>query len=316
MAHLLLTSLISALIRHHSSFARDDPPRTLATATLTKKTSPTIVSVNITSTFEHHVSGAFEQASNCSDIDLLDFVYAVTLDLVEDIQSVVAHLRNETRPLTTQSFFTPIRRVRQTAYIFITLLADGIVALRAFIVWKLRIVVAVVPWILFAFVLVSAIVCSTLIGVGHNESKSDLRRANLGALAFFGASLASNMVSTGLLVFKIYRVDRESSRFRITTSPLLSFVRVAIDSGLIYTVSLSLTIAAYVGKFLWKEVLLNVMPSAICIAFYLMLIRIARTTRNQPSDVESVFNSEDMALRGFSVHDTTALSTLDKDVAS
>ncbi|KAF9262279.1 hypothetical protein L218DRAFT_988368 [Marasmius fiardii PR-910] len=232
----------------------------------------------------------------------------VVADLVQEVDGFRIHIKTDHQiQISPESYFTRIRRgtelVRGFAYMAITLLADAVVSYRCFVIWKSRPTVAIISWILWVALLSTCIGYAYSVGTIKYESDEEKARIVGWVTAYFATSLAANAVGTGLLAYRIWKIDRESSPFRLRSSPLRSLLRIAIDSGLIYTISLSITIAGFVCKTLWKDVFIDTMPTIICTTFYLMLIRISNSMRehNELPDVESVFNHNDAALRRVSI---------------
>ncbi|KAG7094735.1 hypothetical protein E1B28_005553 [Marasmius oreades] len=239
-------------------------------------------------------------------------------DLVQNVKGFKDHIeKNHRVDITPLPYFKRMRQrlelTRGVAYMAITLLADAVVAYRCFVVWRPRLIIATLPWILWVALLSSCIgyVCSIV--MIKYESSAERARITGWTTAFLSTSLATNFISTGLLAFKIWKIDRESSRFRLGDSLLKKLLRVAIDSGVIYTIALSATIAQFVGNASWTKVFVTMMPTIICITFYLMLIRIAHSVReqNEVPDVESVFNHDDAALRRITIRTSISVETGD-----
>ncbi|KAL0580919.1 hypothetical protein V5O48_001113 [Marasmius crinis-equi] len=176
----------------------------------------------------------------------------VVLDLVEDIRGLVLHLRDPShQEIDPKSLFVKIRRgpepMRLYTFLLLTLLADAIVAYRAFVVWKARPWVAVIAWVLWVGVLTTVIGTITTVSMIRDESRHELMHIRGWVTSFFMASLTANVISTGLLAFKLWKVQRESSHFRVGVRPsvLVAFRRVVIDSGVLYTAALMVIIPAY-----------------------------------------------------------------------
>ncbi|KAJ8093839.1 hypothetical protein PM082_009702 [Marasmius tenuissimus] len=231
------------------------------------------------------------------------------MDLVQAVQDLARHLKDPTHQtdISPASYLIRIKQgpERERSYVFmtLTLLADAVVAYRGILVWKSKPVVAVIPFLLWLGLLATVIGNVAANVLVFNGTFDELLRIRRWTTSFFVASLITNVISTGLLAFKIWRIDRENSEFRVgaARSTLMAFLRVAIDSGMLYTFSLSLTIFVYVRRPVWQPVVVYSMTSVICISFYMMLIRIAREARRKVITVRSVFNSKDEGLRGFTL---------------
>ncbi|KAJ7749572.1 hypothetical protein DFH07DRAFT_555271 [Mycena maculata] len=117
--------------------------------------------------------------------------------------------------------------------------------------------------------------------------------------SFWLLTITLNLLTTGLLVFKIWRVDRENARFTFQTtsaqyqpSTLRKVMRIIIESGLMYTVVAFLVFITYIFNSYSVYPTSDVEVQIVGIAFNLILIR--ASANSQPMDGQ---NSTAVALQ-------------------
>src|ERR1700691_5157290 len=67
-------------------------------------------------------------------------------------------------------------------------------------------------------------------------------------ISFYTTTLAMNLLSTILLAFCIWNIDRRVSHIRSTKGPLRPVLRVVLDSGLLYSVTLVAALARFTAQ--------------------------------------------------------------------
>ncbi|KAJ8488673.1 hypothetical protein ONZ45_g13866 [Pleurotus djamor] len=176
---------------------------------------------------------------------------------------------------------------------FMTWIADGLIIYRAFLVWNNNFYVIILPCLL----LIMSIIANAI-------ALKEFTQAPMGTI--FGPSLkhwmnsiyalafVQNVMTTGLIAYRIWRQERESNQVGIHTSgsrsSLMPIVRIVIESAMIYVVELLVLIILYAlhhnGQFVVQE---SVVPT-VGIVFTLLTIRIimrAQVTTNPTSEAQS-----------------------------
>ncbi|KAF5371009.1 hypothetical protein D9615_009998 [Tricholomella constricta] len=148
---------------------------------------------------------------------------------------------------------------------------DAILIYRCFVVWSRRWRVVLFPILLtltaIACGLTTIIVSSTTL-VPHN-------RAMVGTLVttVLSLSLASNFISSSLIVFRIWTIQKESMRYKIKSQddPLRRAIRVTVEAGLLYTASMFVLLGIHITS---GQAQYSVMRSGI--TFNMVISRTAR----------------------------------------
>jgi len=132
-------------------------------------------------------------------------------------------------------------------------------------------------------------VAASAVGTMYAVSQAKATAGNIFAPAtgrwitsFYATTLTTNFLSTMLLAYRIWRIDRSVSRVRATQGPLRPLLEVVIDSGVLYSVTLLAALSCFVAKSTGQYVVLDMVMPIISIAFYMVIIRvgIAKTSNN------------------------------------
>jgi len=185
-----------------------------------------------------------------------------------------------TSPVGPITYFSRLERstvYMAAAYFFQTMLGDAVVIFRCYVVWQ-TIWVVVVPialWCGMAGVAIYFIHKLTLIPNGTQALFAD----NLWPSLFFSLSLAANVLSTGLLAYRIYRISRDVSGSQQNTMErrVLPILYIAIDAAILYTILLITAIVDVNSHSNDTILVVNVIVPSISIIFYMVIMRIALT---------------------------------------
>jgi len=166
---------------------------------------------------------------------------------------------------------------RNLIYTLQTLLGDGVVIYRCYVAWD-NFWVVILPVMLWLTTLVTASILLGLFAHAHNAANHTSvfgNQVTRWVTAFFSSSLAANVLSTGFLAFRLWNVDRQVTGIRSTEGPLRHFTRVVLDSGAIYSVTLTVIIILFVSKSNIQSIIMDMTMPIISICFYTIILRIA-----------------------------------------
>ncbi|KAF8063438.1 hypothetical protein FPV67DRAFT_1672463 [Lyophyllum atratum] len=108
-------------------------------------------------------------------------------------------------------------------------------------------------------------------------------------VAFWASTVALNVITTGLLVWPIWKVSQQHDEFAYHSSPshrnnmMRHVMQVIIESGALYTVMAFLTFVTYTSKSNSLYIVSSAEVGVAGIAFNLIIIRTAKATRNRMS---------------------------------
>ncbi|KAJ8593698.1 hypothetical protein M405DRAFT_731004 [Rhizopogon salebrosus TDB-379] len=222
------------------------------------------------------------------DVHLPTALVAVLLFLLSTAHMIVDIIRVEdglvkyrdTFPGGPAAFFADVAQVtyvtKDLIFILQTLLGDAVVIYRCYVVWQ-SLWVIIVPSVLW---------CSS---AGKSQSCSRSPSARTGSIfatttalwvtAFFALSVSTNLMSSGLLAYRIWVIERTYVAFRSIRGP--NILRVLVDAAALYSVAFFATLVCFALSNNGEVVLLYLLPPLVSIAFYMVLIRIAMRRKNQ-----------------------------------
>ncbi|KAH9934014.1 uncharacterized protein BXZ73DRAFT_46154 [Epithele typhae] len=186
-----------------------------------------------------------------------------------------------TFPGGSNAFFAEVSEttfvVKSCLYNVQTLILDAVVIYRTYIVWH-RIWVIIVPCLGWGGLFV---VPSSATSIGLNwalatagQHKNDVFAAETGRwiTALYALTLATNLSSTLLLAARIWTIARRSAQYR-TNSIFTPVLRVIIESGAIYSVTITAALITFVVQSPGVYVILDMISPIISIVFYMLTIR-------------------------------------------
>ncbi|KAG2110696.1 hypothetical protein DEU56DRAFT_749797 [Suillus clintonianus] len=176
---------------------------------------------------------------------------------------------------------------KNAIYILQTLVGDGVVIYRCYVVWQ-SVWIIVIPCIMWCGVAA----CSVCMVYSFSQASiSDVENfftSKLGhwVAAFLTSTLATNVLSTGLLAYRIWMVERRVSAIRVTKGNM-PILRVFIDAAIMYSAALCSSLICFALANDGLYVIGDVINPIISIAFYMVFIRVA-TSRNDKNYISTV----------------------------
>ncbi|KAI9455616.1 hypothetical protein HD554DRAFT_2240122 [Boletus coccyginus] len=215
-----------------------------------------------------------------------------TAHMIVDIVRIDHGLVKEanTFPGGPNAFFGDVAQptfvIKNAIYTLQTLLGDGVVIYRCYVVWQS----------FWSIVLPSLLWCSVAVsGVGsvYSVSQATTNASDIFAketaqwiTAFYASTLTANLLSSGLLAYRIWMIERSVASVRVSAkSTIMPVLRILVDAALLYSATLFTALLCFVNSnngqyvvldmvILARSVTTLVMP-IISIAFYMVLIRVA-----------------------------------------
>lgn len=181
--------------------------------------------------------------------------------------------------------------LKHALYVLQTLLADGVVIYRCYVVWR-SIWIIILPSMLWCSVAVTGVIglyCASQ--SGSSSGDMDAQVLSSWVTAFFAFTIATNLLSSGLLVYRIWLIESNASTARTTNSTMIPLMRVLMDTAVLYSVVLFIALFCFVCSNNGEVVMLDMVMPIVSISFYMVLVRIAitRNTRNN-SNINIISN--------------------------
>ncbi|KAG1751700.1 hypothetical protein EDD22DRAFT_1044782 [Suillus occidentalis] len=158
-------------------------------------------------------------------------------------------------------------------YILQTLLADGVVIYRCYVVWQ-SVWVIILPSMLWCSIVVTGI-HAVYNASQYNTSIFDQELATW-IIGFFVSTIAANVLSSGLLGYRIWAIERDVATIRASTKgTMMPIIRVLVDAAVLYSMALVTTLICFVLSSNGEYVMVDLVMPIISISFYMVLTRVA-----------------------------------------
>ncbi|KAG2130168.1 uncharacterized protein EDB93DRAFT_1264221 [Suillus bovinus] len=214
-------------------------------------------------------------------------IVAILLLLLSTVHIVVNIIRVEdglvkyrnTYPGGPVAFFADISQetyvIKDVIYVLQTLLADGVVIYRCYVVWQ-SVRVIILPGMLWCSAAVTGV--HALYNVSQSGSGTSIFSQELATwvMAFFVSTIAANVLSSGLLAYRIWTIERDVATIRSSTQgTMMPIVHVLMDAAILYSMALIAASICFLCSNNGVYVMVDMVTPIISIAFYMVLIRIA-----------------------------------------
>jgi len=205
----------------------------------------------------------------------------LVIDIIRIMEGLI--LYRDTYPGGPVAYFSDVSQWTFVSknYVFTaqTLIGDGVVLYRCYAVWQSKLVM-ILPVLLW---------CATVatgIGAPYTGSKVTQSKVFGGTLAqwitwFWAMALATNLLTTFLLVSRIWYVHRKAKRLcaNSRTSQLQRILHILVDSGVIYSLTLLVSLICFLSQSNSQYVMLDVVTPIISITFYMVITRVGLATQ-------------------------------------
>ncbi|KAG2141105.1 hypothetical protein DEU56DRAFT_283900 [Suillus clintonianus] len=168
--------------------------------------------------------------------------------------------------------------IKNVIFVLQTLVADGVVIYRCYVVWQ-TVWVIILPSILWCSVaaigVYSACNFSQVAHIANISSNVTGPATREWILTFYALEFVTNLLSSGLLAFRIWKIERSVSTARTTKVTTTSILRVVVDAAIVYSIALLCTLITSVCSNNGIFVMIDILMPIISIVFYMVMIRIA-----------------------------------------
>ncbi|KAI9573141.1 hypothetical protein HD554DRAFT_1146173 [Boletus coccyginus] len=191
-------------------------------------------------------------------------------------------LYRDTYPGGPVAYFSDISQwtfnAKNYVYSAQTAVGDSVILYRCYKVWQSKLVM-ILPLLLWCATAVTGITSST---IAQHSTQIGVFGGALGRwiTSFWATTLATNLLTSLLLIFRIWYVDRQFSRLGgHHRSQLRPILHILVDSGAIYSVTLVAALVCFVTESNGQYVVLDMVTPIISITFYMVIIRVGLATR-------------------------------------
>lgn len=171
-------------------------------------------------------------------------------------------------------------------YTLQTLVGDGVVIYRCYVVWQSWYII-IIPCVMWCSVAVTG--AGSVYSISQaTVNKEDIFAPGTGPwiTSFLAATLFTNLLSTSLLAYRIWSIGRRMTNVALATGIVWPIVRVILDAGILYSLSLLAALVCFIAQNHGHYVLLDMIMPIISITFYMVIIRITITKNSSQASQE------------------------------
>ncbi|KAJ6629582.1 hypothetical protein B0H10DRAFT_1985979 [Mycena sp. CBHHK59/15] len=243
-----------------------------------------------------------QRLRRCSELNWAMIIVMSTIFAIATVDVVLQFFRNlrtfatadgpgdATKDFTNIS--DPINVVKTATVLFQTVIADGMLIYRCWEVYNrswFPITLSLLLWL--GGVAITGVLFYLEITQNTHTLLTIVQLKPFGA-AFWVMTIVVNIITTALIVVRIWRVDRDVGGFRYNSSSqsqsvrppsrLQRVIRIVVESGLMYTVAALITFITFTANSIAVYVATDLIIQVVGIAFNLIIIRSAQPN---PPDV-------------------------------
>ncbi|KAH8078721.1 hypothetical protein BXZ70DRAFT_657789 [Cristinia sonorae] len=184
-----------------------------------------------------------------------------------------------TSPAELEGFFADVTQitfiVKGALYNLQTLILDGVVIYRVWVVWQ-KWWIMILPSLGWLALLASTVGLNrAFITVSSSSSPDEVFATDLGkwVVATYTTTLITNLLSTSVLAYRIWSVNRRASVF-VAYKRLTPILIVILESGAIYSVTVAAALIAFLVNSVGSFIILDLISPIISIVFNMIIVRI------------------------------------------
>ncbi|TCD60726.1 hypothetical protein EIP91_009632 [Steccherinum ochraceum] len=171
----------------------------------------------------------------------------------------------------------PLYITKGALYNVQTLILDAVVIYRAYVVWQ-RWYMILLPTIGWCALLASIIGLNHVFATIHPNTEDIFGPSTSGwVTAVYATTLATNVIATALLAYRIWRVNRRAAEF-VPSGRLTVILHVVLESGTIYSVTVIAALITFVAGSRVISVILDLISPIISIVFNMIIVRVGLST--------------------------------------
>ncbi|KAJ6494276.1 hypothetical protein C8R45DRAFT_1072907 [Mycena sanguinolenta] len=164
--------------------------------------------------------------------------------------------------------------MRDMLYMTQCMLGDSVAIYRCWILWDRDLRIVIFPLLLLGVSIVSGtIACVELATLTSYIAVLDQPVIWDWIATFYAVALGQNTLTTSLMAFRLWIVDRRSKAYNVGRSQFLSTMLILVESAALYFVLQILILAAFLTKSNTQLIFLGSVPPVVGLTFTLLMIR-------------------------------------------
>ncbi|KAJ7293927.1 hypothetical protein C8J57DRAFT_1553552 [Mycena rebaudengoi] len=182
---------------------------------------------------------------------------------------------------------------KDTLYATQSILGDAVGVYRCWILWSGDYRVVIVPFMLLIVSTVSGyMVCGLYTTVDPAATVFDPRLTNQITI-FYATAVAQNIITTGLMATRLWKVETESARYRQGGGSLLPVLKIMVESASLYLFVEAILLSLYAANLNSQYILLEIVTPIVGITFNAIAIGISLRSRQQSVNLSSMERTAD-----------------------
>ncbi|THU89263.1 hypothetical protein K435DRAFT_678344, partial [Dendrothele bispora CBS 962.96] len=211
-------------------------------------------------------------------IAIIMFVLATMHIGVNYTRIIRAFITFKDEPGDPPAYFNQLSEFTQifgsAIYVAQTLVGDSVVLYRCYLVWNHNKLVVVFP----LFLLFGSTACG--VGILYSFAKV-VPQAEIFVdelqhwiVSFFSLTLATNLICTALVAYRIWYINHLASTFSLGSGGLYPIMLMVIESGMVYSLTLTALLVLYKTQSWFQYVLLDAISPIVGLVFSMIIVRI------------------------------------------
>ncbi|KAF8436521.1 hypothetical protein L210DRAFT_3548252 [Boletus edulis BED1] len=220
------------------------------------------------------------------------------IDIIRTMEGLI--LYRDTYPGGPVGYFSDVSQwtLLSKTYVYIvqTLIGDSVVLYRCYAVWQSKLVM-ILPVLLWCAVAVTgSLSCYTALKVTEDGVSREALFQWI--TSFWATALATNLLTTLLLVSRIWDVNRRATGSSYSPqSQLRSILHTLVDADAIYSITLLAALTCFVSQTNGQYVVPDMVTPIISITFYMVIIRVGVAPRAKKRTTIASFGNINDTLR-------------------
>ncbi|KAJ7510722.1 hypothetical protein B0H11DRAFT_1955911 [Mycena galericulata] len=164
---------------------------------------------------------------------------------------------------------------KDTLYATQSILGDAVAVFRCWILWNQDYKVVAIPFVLLLTSTVSGyMVCGLYTTVNPAATVFDPRLGRW-ITTFYSIAVAQNILTTSLMALRLWKGEKESSRYRLGGGVFLPVIRILVESAALYLFVEILLLTLYAINYNAQYILLEIVTPIVGITFSTITVRIS-----------------------------------------
>ncbi|KAF5374215.1 hypothetical protein D9758_004668 [Tetrapyrgos nigripes] len=159
-------------------------------------------------------------------------------------------------------------------YVAQTLVGDSVVLYRCYLVWNRNILVVLFPLMLLFGSTASGIGILYSFAKVVPQAEIFVDELQQWIVSFFSLTLATNLICTGLVAYRIWYINHLAYVFSLNARSLQPIMLLVIESGMAYSLTLTALLILYKAESWFQYVLLDAISPIVGLVFSMIIVRI------------------------------------------